>query len=603
MNKKREVLLWFSGGIISLLIIIFSVNLILFGSYRNQLPEYPDFKTLPGPIKEQISVAGKKAVRFPTADNIGRLGMVYHSNAFYEKAVRCYKLAVQKNRRKWIWSYYLGYIELELGESGRAIESFRNVTEKKPEITMALFYSGEAYQNLGLNSEAEKVFKKILETDNRKNKENSVSISNYFPLRIYSRFQLSRIYISMNQPDSAAALLNGILQTHLAFGPAYRLMGNIYAGKGDMAQSRKYAARASDLTIYLPPVDTIIDKLALMSRSEVYLMKQIDIALQRLNPKWAMELLSATRPYFPDNKYLISKAIKLYLWLGKGDLALPYIDRHLNSFSDNFTEMMEVAELLYYNGFKNEAVSYVNRARNLKPEDAGLQSRLALWLGERGMKKDALDLINTQLNKEPLNTTVLTKAFYLFLELDEYEKAVSCLDKLRRLIPSNPEVKKMTGMILEKKGRRNEAISLYEEVFRQDPGDLPNIKYLSSIYINEKKWNKVMNLFKESLEYHPNDPYLLEAYGRLLIFCPDESLRNLQEGREFSERAFIRSTSSSDIQISAGRNLAMACAELGDTRKAYSFINMTVNLARRSNIPKDHMAFLEDLLKRYSFTK
>jgi len=219
------------------------------------------------------------------------------------------------------------------------------------------------------------------------------------------------------------------------------------------------------------------------------------------------------------------------------------------------------------------------------------------------MKKDALDLINRQLNKEPLNTTVLTKAFYLFLELDEYEKAVSCLDKLRRLIPSNPEVKKMTGMILEKKGRRNEAISLYEEVFRQDPGDLPNIKYLSSIYINEKKWNKVMNLFKESLEYHPNDPYLLEAYGRLLIFCPDESLRNLQEGREFSERAFIRSTSSSDIQISAGRNLAMACAELGDTRKAYSFINMTVNLARRSNIPKDHMAFLEDLLKRYSFTK
>lgn len=602
MNKKRKRFLYISGGAICLAISVFVLKLILESPYRTQLPAYPDFQTLSASLQEQISVAGNKAYRNPSADNLGMLGMVYHSSAYYDKAAQCYRLAVQKNNEKWIWSYYLGYLNLELGESKSSIENFRRVLEENPQINMALFYTGEAFQNLGLSDEAEKVFVKIADLNARAFNENSVSISNYFPLRTYAMFQLARIYMNTNRLDNAEQTLKEIIQNHITFGPAYRLLGNVYAMKGDLPLSRKYAVRANDLTIYMPPVDTIIDRLALMSRSEIYLMKQIDVAIQRLNPKWAMDLLNNTKQYFPESKFLISKAIKLFLWVGKGDQALPYLDRHIKYFREDFNEMMEVAELLYDNGFKSEAMTYFFQAKKLKTEDTAIQSRLALWLGERGMIKDALSLINEQLEKDQENVKVLTKGVYLFQEVGEKGKAITYLNRLKRLTPLNPEVKKLAGMSAEKEGKLKEAIAMYEEAFKGDPKDLSTIQYLGNIYLREKMWSQAIRHFRRALEYHPNDPYLLEGLGKLLVFCPDPKLRNIAEGKEYSERAFIRSTSPSETQISAGRNLAAACAELGNRQEAYTYMNITVDLARRRNVSKDYLDYLESLLKQFSFT-
>lgn len=602
MNQKRKRYLYYSGGAICLAISIFILKLILVSPYRTQLPDFPDFQLLSTSLKDQISVAGKKAYQNPTADNLGMLGMVYHSNAYYDQASQCYQLAVKKNIKKWKWSYYLGYLNLELGDSKSAIENYRLIIEENPQITLALYYTGVAFQNLGLNEDAEKAFKKVIDLNSQPVNANSLSITNYFPLRTYAMFQLSRIYIKSNQLDNAEQTLKGIIQNQLAFGPAYRLLGNVYAAKGDLALSKKYAVRANDLTIYMPPADTLIDKLSLMSRSENYLLKQIDVALQRLNPKWALELLDGTKQYFPESKFLISKAIKLFLWLGSGDHALPFLDRHIKYFSDDFNEMMEVAELLYDNGFKLQAMNYFFQAKKLKSDDTALQSRLALWLGERGMKDDAVTLINELLKKDPNNTKVLNKGFYLFNALGDKDKAIICLNSLNRLLPANPEVKKMTGMMAEKSSKMKEAVTMYEEAFSGDPEDLSNVKYLSTIYLREKMWGKAIVLYKQALEYHPNDPYLLEEFGRLLVFCPDPKLRNLVEGREYSERAFIRSTSPSETQISAGSSLAGACFELGERQKAYTFMSITVNLARRRNVSKDYLNYLESLLKQYGYT-
>ena len=88
--------------------------------------------------------------------------------------------------------------------------------------------------------------------------------------------------------------------------------------------------------------------------------------------------------------------------------------------------------------------------------------------------------------------------------------------------------------------------------------------------------------------------------GTLLVTCPDPDLRNIKEGKEYSERAFIHTTSRSITLISAGRSLAIADAALGDMQGARQVIGMTINLARRENLSSAYLSELESISSRFN---
>ena len=402
MNKKRKIILSISGLAICLAISIVVVMFILDAPYRNKLPEYPDFKNVSKAVQHQISDAGLKAYLNPTVENLGELGMVYHSSVFYDKATLCYQLAVEKSKKEWIWNYYLGFLNLEQGESKVSIENFKHVIERNPRNWMALFYTGEAYQNLGLTANAESIYQRIASSDVEagskiKNREN------YFPLQTYAMYNLARIYLNSNRLDSAEMALKEIIKREWTFGPAYRLLGNVYTKKGDLALGKKFINRASDLAEYNAPPDTLVDKIALISRSDQYLLKQIDVAKMSYNFNWELELCTHSMKYIPDDKYLISNIIVLYFILGRDKDVLPLLDQHLKSYNDDFEELMKLADLLVGKGFESQAMDYFNQAKKLQPGS----SRLALWLLSNGKKNEAVILVNEQLKKEPDNERIL----------------------------------------------------------------------------------------------------------------------------------------------------------------------------------------------------
>jgi tetratricopeptide (TPR) repeat protein len=140
---------------------------------------------------------------------------------------------------------------------------------------------------------------------------------------------------------------------------------------------------------------------------------------------------------------------------------------------------------------------------------------------------------------------------------------------------------------------------MYEASFRGDPEDVTTIKYLGNLLINQALWDKAISHYRKALEYHPNDPDLLERLGTLLVSCPDWSLRNLEEGREYSERAFVHISSRPNTLVSAGKSLAFAYAMLGNKQNAITTIRQTINIARQENIPPSNQAELEDLYKTF----
>ena len=596
MHKKRKTVLFIIGGVILLLL----VRVLLDIPYRSNIPPITDLQSVTDSLKIQLTTASKKAYRNPTADNLGMLGMVYHSSANYEKAAICYKLAVKKNKSKWIWSYYLGYLELEMGESENAIKNFETVINENPEANIAWYYIGEGYQNIGSNDKAEIAFKKIATLKEKKRAENSTLRTDYFPLRIYAKYQLARIYFNTGKLDLAEQILHEILKENRTFGAAYRQLGAIYSKKGNTLLSNKYILRANDLTNYVSPVDDLIDKLMLLSKSDLYLLKQIDEAERTIYPEWAMKLLTNALRVTPENKYLISKAIKFYLKIGTKQLALPYLNKHLSYFKDNSNEIKEVADMLNENGAFSQSIVYFRQALKLKPNDTELQSNLVLALFNAGMKEESKGYMNDLLEKNRNNVDVLSNGVYILLAMGENDKAKVYQADLNRFAPKNPKVQQRAGMIAESEGNFNLALAEYEKSFNGDPTDLATIQMLGGILLKQEQWLKAINHYRKALEYHPNEPYLLEKLGSLLITCPDTTLRKIDEGMEYSERALDHKSSPMEIVIKAGSNLSDAYAAKGDKQTAITYLNSVIELAQSNNAPKEYLTNLGRKLKELS---
>lgn len=596
MFTRKTAFLLITGGVVLLLLI----KLMLDIPFRSHIPSLPDLKVFSDTLRDQLKAASTKAYLNPTANNLGSLGMVYHSSANYEKAAECYKLAVKKNKSKWIWNYYLGYLNKEMGESANSIQSFEAVVNENPEAYNAWYYIGEGYQNIGSNEKAELSFKKIATLKEKILPQNSTTRIDYFPLRIYAKYQLARIYLSSGKPDLAEKTLQEILHDNRAFGAAYRLLGSIYNSKGNQQLSDKYVTRANDLTNYTSPVDNLIDKLALISKSDLYLMKQIDEAERDIYPEWAIKLLINGIRVMPENRYLISKAIKLFLKMGAVQQCLPYLNQHLSYFKDDVTEIKEVADLLEDNGAFEQSLVYYRRAVKLKPSDEELQSNIVLALYNAGMKEKSLEYLNELLEKDKNNLEILTNGVFILLTMGENEKADEYLAALNQLAPTNPKVRQLTGMIAERDGKISLALDNYEKSFNGDPSDLATIQLLGDLTVRQQLWEKAINHYRKALENHPNEPYLLEKLGSLLISCPDTRLRKINEGMEYTERALDHKESSTETLLAAGSSLAEAYAAIGDKKTAITYLNTVIEMAQNNNAPKEYLANLGRKLKEIS---
>jgi tetratricopeptide (TPR) repeat protein len=256
------------------------------------------------------------------------------------------------------------------------------------------------------------------------------------------------------------------------------------------------------------------------------------------------------------------------------------------------------ATLLYSNGLKTQAMTYFNQAKNISPGD----SRLTLWLIDRKMINEGLSLLNEQLIKDSENVTLLTNAVRVFSSVGDKSNATLYLNSLERILKSGEEIKKLKGEILENDGRMSEALSVYEDAIKIHPKDMFLVRHLANIYSQNQSWDKLIRHYRVSLEYLPNEPFLLEGLGKTLVSCPQANLRNIDEGMEYSERAFINYKSSVQIQLSAGKTLATAYAMAGDKFKASSYIKSTLVLAKKLNLYQEYNSYFWNLKKEYNFS-
>ncbi len=597
MWKGQSFFITISGLSAALVIIFLVLRISVISSYRKQIPQPPASQNLPAMLKQQLDDGYKSAYHHPSSENLGTLGMIYNSSAYYEEAARCYNLAIRKDETNWKCSYYLGYLKQEMGDIPGAISNYRRVIRINPKAFLALYYEGECYQKSGSADSAEIAYMRIIENKDTYNLVRTPECYDYFPLVTYSMYNLARIYMDRGQAGESEKKLKEIINSQKAFGPAYRLLGNIYSTRGNDSISKHYLLRANDLTVNPVPVDTLIDRLSMISRSDLYLLKKIDEAEMNIYPEYALTLVSHGLKYIPDNIYLISKAINLYLVRDMGQKALPFLERHLAFFTNDYIELKSVGDLLYQKGFYNQAIRYYTRAIDLEPGDTKAQVCMIICKDKEHKRGEALKMIEDMLASHLSDPSVIADCITLYYSMGDSRDAGIWLNRLKRIAPSFPRQYQLSGMMAEQSGHISEALDLYEAANRGDPSDMRNIQLYGNLLLRMKKWRDAIKLYRNSLVRYPNDPYLLERLGTLLVTCEDTSLRDLREGRDLSERAFINKSSHSITLVSAGRSLAIAYAMSGESQKATKIIESTISIAHQSNLPEGYSIDLQNILK------
>lgn len=595
MNIKLRKIIIYIGIFLAILALLFALYIWQNG---RKIPSLPATAASNEFLKDQVNAARKKAVCLPSAENIGRLGMIYNSAELYDEAARCYERALIKDPSGWKWSYYLGYLNLELGNSEKAAGSFRKVW-KSPAKYLAMYYTGSAWENLNVQDSAVRYFR-MSEDAGTESFANGGSRVNYFPLPVYAKYRIAGLYINANISDSAESILKELTWGYAAFGPAWRQLSNIYAIKGDSVLSRYYSSRANDLTIFSPPPDPLIDELSLISRSDTYLMKQADVAIRSANSRWAVDILQHGLQFFSGNKYYLSKAVREFLSVGMSKAASPYIDRHFSFYKDETGELLETARLLADAGLARQAQMYMSRAFQNSMNNPVMQSEIALLCVQKGLKQDGLKLMTELLKSDQEDAKIISNAAFMYVELNDRVNTMKYFDLLERLSPDDVKTKILAAIIAEKGGKRNEAASLYEKAFSNEPKNIYVIDHLSNIYLVEQQWGKAISFLKKALAIYPNSSALQEKLGGLLVACPDPSFRNVSEGKEYSERAFINYNYTLPVRISAGRDLALAYNSLGDNANARLCIRKTLDIAQNANVSKEYMQNLKDLLAEFS---
>lgn len=602
MFTTKKIAISVSSVFVVLLIIFLIIRHFTDNSLRNQIPGIPEITNMPAPVKEQLVLARDGALDHPTSDQIGLLGMAFHSSAYYDQAKQCYTLAIKLDKSNWIWSYYLGYLEQEMGDSKSAIENFNVVIKENPKITTVWFYLGKAYQNVTEVDKAVEAFNKIAYLKDDISELRSVRV-NYFSLPTCSKFELARIYLNTKQLDKAEKILKDVIKQNHTVGSIYRLLGNVYSAGGDSVLSKKYIVRAQDLAETAFIKDTIIERLAIISRSEQFLPKRIDDALKSANLEGALQLFRHGFMYLSDDKYLISKAIKFFLPIKRGEEILPYLDSNFNNFKDDSNEMNSIAELLFLNGFYSQAIPYYTQVEKLNPGTNLQLANFAMCYWNQNKKDSALALMNEQAEKYKNNPIVLVSEVDFMLRIGEKEKAKSYLAKLRQIAPNNSKAIKMSGMVAELEGNQNVAKEMYRAVFKSDPTDLEAIQKLGNILLDQKQWGEAISFSRSALKHNPNAYFLLERLGTFLVSCADQNLRNVPEGLELSLRAFYNISSPPYTLIYSSKSIAQAYAMYADFPNASYYIQTSLSMARSEKISESYMKellFISNRIKEYS---
>jgi tetratricopeptide (TPR) repeat protein len=388
-----------------------------------------------------IVAAAAGAVYFgagAAADAAGARGMAHHADLRYDQALDDYTRASRLNPQDWRWAYYRGLVHADRGDAARAADAFRAVVEAQPGMAIAWWRLGDAE------------FKQ-------------------------ARFDAADAAYARAETDSA------IVE---------------HARRGRARIARRHAPGGDR---YVPPRDGMIDALADISRSSVFLLRyaaSLDLAREPARREAVVRRALAVDPENPDVVYEVGSLLQQ---LRKPGEALPFFTRHLDMVEDDQQTLVQIGKCHIDMGRLDEAETSLRRALAEGDDAVGLYN-LGIVLEQTGRAEEAER---------------------------SYRRAIA-------LGPGLASARNNLGALLASTQRLDEAATQLADAIRLDPADADAHVNLSAVLLQQRRFGDAAGEARRAIELdarhadaHANLGVALAQLGdtRQAIQHLDEALR------------------------------------------------------------------------------
>ena len=463
-------------------------------------PKLPDVRTLNPSLRTLLVSADKEARKHPgSAEAMGKLGMVYHSNLFLEQAARAYRIAARLSPGDYQWAYCQAFLREENGDEAEQFQFLEQTLRLKPDHVPALLKLADA------------AFKRDRLDDAAQYYEKAASVPDSGS-SLQAAFGLGRVAARREEWNKVIEYIAPLTRTYPGLQPPYELLQQAYEalGQADKAKEARENIPATKVKAVPPPEDPLNEQLIGLCYSSTRLLKQAGLLSRQGYADRAIEVArraAEANPTDPDIRYFIARTLVTYHadQPEAMDDALTQLGECLRLKPDDLSPLWRFT-FDFFDTPKTpaaiERLSALLRPHADRPEAHFYLGLVAKAKGETG---EALSQFQAALKNDPTNAGIYLKIGVILDRAAKVDEAIAYLQKAVNLAPLDTVARFNLGLALLQRGNNGEGLKELNEVLRLKPHDAPTHFVMAFAFVRSKRIEEAIANFRAGLRYQPED--------------------------------------------------------------------------------------------------
>ncbi len=382
----------------------------------------------------------------PAAHN--NLGIIHRKRGEFDKAMQCYRRAIQLRPNHPRPYFNLGLTYERIGQTDKAADCYRTAVAKGPS------YAAAHYSLAGIHDKTDELDKAL-----EHYRKAILSRPNYAP----AHRGLAGVYTKLDELDKAVEQYRKAIRIRPDYVAAHYSLGVVQARRGEIAQAVGHYRQAIRIN-------------ANHGKSHYGLAA---IYNKKGEPHKALTHYRIAAQLMPDNANVHYELGSVYAQTGKLDKAAEQYKRAIKIDPDLSAAHSELGFIYTRRGAFDKAEEHCRRAIEIEPDSAGGHYNLGMVYARKGQHEEAAEQYRKAIEIMPNFAAAHHDLGVILAESNRLDEAVKHFRKVIQMQPKNLLARNRLGIALGQRGNIKEAIDCHRMTLQINPKNLTAMNALA----------------------------------------------------------------------------------------------------------------------------
>lgn len=475
-------------------------------------PPLADLHSASPDLRMMLEGLDREARRKPgSAEAVGKLGMGYHANQFFDQAASAYRIAARLAPNDYQWTYARAYLNEETGNEKDSLVQLQQTVRLKPDYVPALIKLADASFKLDQLDQAAHYYKLAAEAAGG-------------TAALQAIFGQGRVAARRQDWAQVIAVIEPLSRTYSYVLPLFELLEEAYGrlGQPDKAAEAKQKGAVATWRLLPPPDDPLSDQLIGYSYSSTRLLKYAGLMSRTGRPDRGLEIARRAvqaDPSDPGVRNFIGYTILTFYGDQPAavDEALTQLTECLRLAPNDLGPLWNFAGEFFKTPKQPAAVERLRAILQPYAFHDEAHYPLGLTAEAQGKTDEAISQYQAALKVTPKDSAVYNKLGQIYLGTGKLDAAVTAFQKSVALNANNNGARLNLGVALMQRSRYGDAVKELNELLRRAPQDAPAQFCMGFALLYSKRADEAIARFREGLRYKPDDAEAHYGLGSALL--------------------------------------------------------------------------------------